>query len=51
MQALDPDRALKSRRFDIARRNLRKLAEAGVTIALASGSGFPLTFEGYGEYR
>ncbi|MYB51523.1 MAG: amidohydrolase family protein [Acidobacteriia bacterium] len=51
MQALDPDRALKSRRFDIARRNLRKLAEAGVTIALASGSGFPLSFEGYAEYR
>lgn len=51
MQALDPDRALKSRRFDVARRNLRKLAEAGVTIALASGSGFPLSFEGYAEYR
>ncbi len=50
-QALDPDRALKSRRFDVARRNLSKLAEAGVTIALASGSGFPLSFEGYAEYR
>lgn len=50
-QALDPDRALKSRRFDIARRNLRKLAVAGVPVALASGSGFPLSFEGYGEYR
>ncbi len=51
IQALDPDRALKVRRFDIARRNLRKLAAAGVPIALASGSGFPLNFEGYGEYR
>ena len=51
MQALDPDRALKSHRFDVARRNLRKLAEAGVAIALASGSGFPLSFEGYAEYR
>ena len=51
MQALDPDRALKSRRFDVARRNLRELAEAGVPIALASGSGFPLSFEGYAEYR
>ncbi len=50
-QALDPDRALKSRRFDIARHNLRKLAAAGVPIALASGSGFPLSFEGYAEYR
>jgi imidazolonepropionase-like amidohydrolase len=50
-QALDPDRALKSRRFDTARHNLRKLAAAGVPIALASGSGYPLSFEGYGEYR
>ena len=50
-QALDPDRALKSRRFDVARLNLRKLAASGVPIALASGSGFPLSFEGYGEYR
>lgn len=51
IQALDPDRAIKSRRFDIARKNLRKLAQAGVTIALASGSGFPRSFEGYAEYR
>ena len=51
MQALDPDRALKAHRFDVARRNLRKLAAAGVAIGLASGSGFPLSFEGYAEYR
>ena len=50
-QALDPDRALKMLRFDTARRNLRRLAGAGVRIGLASGSGFPGTFEGFSEYR
>lgn len=50
-QALDPDRALKMLQFDIARRNLRRLAEAGVRIGLASASGFPGTFEGFSEYR
>ena len=50
-QALDPDRALKRHRFDIASRNLRKLATAGVRIGFASGSGFPGSFEGYSEYR
>ena len=50
-QALDPDRALKILRFDTARRNLRRLAGAGVRIGLASGSGFPGTFEGFSEYR
>ena len=50
-QALDPDRALKGRRFDTARRNLRKLAAGGVRIAFASGSGYPGTFEGYSEYQ
>ena len=50
-QALDPDRALKRRRFDTARRNLRKLAAGGVQIAFASGSGYPGTFEGYSEYQ
>ncbi len=51
LQALDPDRALKLHRFDIARQNLRQLAAAGVPIGLASGSGFPHSFEGYSEYR
>lgn len=50
-QALDPDRALKRHQFDIARRNLGRLAEAGVPIGFASGSGVPGTFEGYSEYR
>ena len=50
-QALDPDRALKLLQFDMARRNLRRLAGAGVRIGLASGSGFPGTFEGFSEYR
>ena len=50
-QALDPDRALKMLRFNTARRNLRRLAGAGVRIGLASGSGFPGTFEGFSEYR
>lgn len=50
-QALDPDRARKARRFGIARRNLRRLAEAGVRIGLASGSGLPGSFPGYAEYR
>ncbi len=50
-QALDPDRALKLHRFGLAQRNLRKLAAAGVEIALASGSGVPGSFAGYAEYR
>ena len=49
-QALDPDRALKIHRFDTARRNLRRLEAAGVTIGLASASGFPGTFEGFSDY-
>ena len=50
-QALDPDRALKRHRFDTAKRNLQRLAAAGVKIGFGSGSGFPGTFEGYSEYR
>ncbi len=50
-QALDPDRALRMHQFDMARKNLRRLWAAGVTIGLASGSGFPGTFEGYSEFR
>ena len=50
-QALDPDRARRIHRFEIARRNLRKLAAAGVSIGLASGSGNPRSLEGYFEYR
>ncbi len=50
-QALDPDRALRIRQFDAARHNLRRIEAAGVTIGLASGSGFSGTFEGYSEYR
>ena len=50
-QALDPDRALKHLRFDTARRNLQRLATAGVRIGFGSGSGMPGTFEGYSEYR
>ena len=49
-QALDPDRALRIRRYATASRNLRRLATAGVTIGLASGSGFEGTFEGFTEY-
>jgi len=50
-QALDPDRALKQERFRMALRNLRKLAQSGVAIGFASGSGFPNTFEGYSDFR
>ncbi|MDE0104284.1 MAG: amidohydrolase family protein [Bryobacterales bacterium] len=50
-QALDPDHALKQERFRMALRNLRKLAQSGVAIGFASGSGFPNTFEGYSDYR
>ena len=50
-QALDPDLALKRVRYEVAQRNLRRLAAAGVRIGFGSGSGFPGTFEGYGEYR
>ena len=50
-QALDPDRALRSQRFDTARRNRRRIEEAGVKIGLASASGFPGTFEGFSDYR
>lgn len=50
-QALDPDRALKLRRFDTARRNLRRIHAASVEIGFASTSGFPGTFQGYSDYR
>ncbi len=50
-QALDPDRARRMHEFDIARRNLKRIEEAGVMIGLASGSGFPGTFEGYSDYH
>lgn len=50
-QALDPDRALKLRRFATALRNLRRIQEAGVEIGFASTSGFPDTFQGYSDYR
>lgn len=50
-QALDPDRALKRHRFDTAQGNLRELANSGVQIGFASGSGYPGSFEGYSEYR
>ena len=50
-QSLDPDRALRMHQFDQARRNLGRIERAGVTIALASGSGVPGTFEGFTEYR
>ncbi len=50
-QALDPDRARRIHRFETARGNLRKLAAAGVSIGLASGSGNPRSLEGYFEYR
>ena len=50
-QALDPDRALRMDQFNTARRNLRRIGAAGVTIGLASSSGFPGSFEGFCEYR
>ena len=50
-QALDPDRALKLRRFATALRNLRRIQAAGVEIGFASTSGFPGTFQGYSDYR
>lgn len=37
--------------FATASRNLKKLADAGVPIALGSGSGLPDTFPGYFEHR
>ncbi len=50
-QALDPDRALRMIRLDIAKRNLRRIESAGVKIGLASGSGVPGSFAGFAEYR
>ena len=50
-QALDPDRSLKKRNFELASANLRKLSAAGVQIGFASGSGLANSFEGYFEYR
>ena len=50
-QALDPDRALKHQRFRVALRNLNLLANQGVTIGFASGSGFPNTFAGYSDFQ
>ena len=37
--------------FAIASRNLKKLADGGVTIAFGSGSGMPYTFPGYFEHH
>jgi imidazolonepropionase-like amidohydrolase len=37
--------------FETAKKNLKKLADGGVTIAFASGSGLPYTFPGYFEHR
>ena len=50
-QALDPDRSLNKRNFELASANLRKLSAAGVQIGFASGSGLANSFEGYFEYR
>lgn len=50
-QALDPDRPLRIHRFNTARRNLKKIDAAGITIGFASGSGFPGTFPGFSDYR
>jgi imidazolonepropionase-like amidohydrolase len=36
--------------FEIAKRNLKKLADAGVTIAFGTGSGPPAQFPGYFEH-
>jgi imidazolonepropionase-like amidohydrolase len=37
--------------FATASKNLKKLADGGVTIAFASGSGLPYTFPGYFEHH
>jgi imidazolonepropionase-like amidohydrolase len=37
--------------FATASKNLKKLADGGVTIAFASGSGMPYTFPGYFEHH
>ena len=39
------------RQFATASKNLKKLADGGVTIAFGSGSGMPYTFPGYFEHH
>jgi imidazolonepropionase-like amidohydrolase len=47
----DPQTAVFRQQFETAKKNLKKLADSGVTIAFASGSGLPYTFPGYFEHR
>jgi imidazolonepropionase-like amidohydrolase len=46
-----PETETFRRQFDTASKNLKKMADAGVTIAFASGSGMPYTFPGYFEHH
>ena len=50
-QALDPDRSRRIHQRDQAGRNLKTLADAGVRIGMATGSGLAGRFEGYFEHR
>jgi imidazolonepropionase-like amidohydrolase len=47
----DPQTPVFREQFATAKKNLKKLADGGVTIAFASGSGLPYTFPGYFEHR
>jgi imidazolonepropionase-like amidohydrolase len=47
----NPDLARLQAAFEMARKNLRTLADAGVKIGLGTDSGPPLRFQGYFEHR
>lgn len=46
-----PEAATARTQFATASKNLKKLADSGVTIAFGTGSGLPYTFPGYFEHR
>ncbi len=49
-QAKDPEREINQKGLDIAMRNLKKLADAGVRIGMGSDTGPPGRFSGYFEH-
>ena len=49
-QAADPDREINIKGFEMALRNLKKLSDAGVRVALGTDTGPPGRFSGYFEH-
>ena len=49
-QSMDPEQAINRENFRVAMRNLKRLADAGVKIGLATDTGPPGRFPGYFEH-